>query len=66
MSSEQTIVLITGMNALLLHYKSNNTGANRGIGYETAKNLILHSATYHILLGSRSLSRGASAASDLQ
>ncbi|KAH8777009.1 hypothetical protein BGZ57DRAFT_1004602 [Hyaloscypha finlandica] len=41
-------------------------GANRGIGYETAKNLLLHSAKYHILLGSRSLSRGASAASDLQ
>ncbi|KAH8751407.1 hypothetical protein F5882DRAFT_454510 [Hyaloscypha sp. PMI_1271] len=52
MSSKQTIVLITG--------------ANRGIGYETAKNLLLHSAKYHILLGSRSLSRGASAASDLQ
>ncbi|KAE9370657.1 NAD(P)-binding protein [Stipitochalara longipes BDJ] len=41
-------------------------GANRGIGYETAKNLLLHSAKYRILLGSRSLSRGASAASDLQ
>jgi NAD(P)-dependent dehydrogenase (short-subunit alcohol dehydrogenase family) len=41
-------------------------GANRGIGYETAKNLLLHSAKYHVLLGCRSLSRGASAASDIQ
>ncbi|KAJ9136630.1 Short chain dehydrogenase [Pleurostoma richardsiae] len=42
------------------------TGANRGIGYETAKNLLLTSDAYHILLGSRDLSQGQSAAATLR
>jgi NAD(P)-dependent dehydrogenase (short-subunit alcohol dehydrogenase family) len=52
MSSSQTIVLITG--------------ANQGIGFETAKNLLLSSPKYHILLGSRSLANGVAAAKTLQ
>ncbi|KAF8862566.1 NAD(P)-binding protein, partial [Acephala macrosclerotiorum] len=46
------------------------TGANRGIGYETASNLLHHtppspSKSYHILLASRSLTTGTAAASAL-
>ena len=40
-------------------------GANQGIGYECAKNLVLSSATYHVLLGSRSLGNGHKAAAKL-
>ena len=40
-------------------------GANQGIGFETAKDL-LSSRTYHILLGSRDPAKGFSAASTLQ
>lgn len=40
-------------------------GANQGIGFETAKNLLLSSATYHVLLGSRDLAKGLEAASSL-
>lgn len=40
-------------------------GANQGIGFETAKNLLLPSATYHVLLGSRDLAKGLEAASSL-
>ncbi|CZR63891.1 related to dehydrogenases with different specificities (related to short-chain alcohol dehydrogenases) [Phialocephala subalpina] len=51
MTSEQTIALITG--------------ANRGIGYEIAANLLRHSSKYHILLASRILSSGQNAATTL-
>ena len=52
MTSSQTIVLITG--------------ANQGVGYETAKNLLLSSPTYHVLLGSRDPTKGAAAVSALR
>lgn len=42
------------------------SGANQGVGFETAKNLVLSSASYHVLIGSRDPSRGAQAVSDLQ
>ncbi|KAH8883552.1 NAD(P)-binding protein [Thozetella sp. PMI_491] len=41
------------------------TGANQGVGFEAAKNLLLRSADYHILLGSRDLARGEAAAKTL-
>ncbi|EGO59966.1 hypothetical protein NEUTE1DRAFT_80533 [Neurospora tetrasperma FGSC 2508] len=37
------------------------TGANQGIGYETAKNLVHSSADYHVILGSRDISKGKAA-----
>lgn len=40
------------------------TGANQGIGYEVAKQLLAHE-NYHILLGSRNAERGAKAAAEL-
>lgn len=40
-------------------------GANQGVGYETAKNLLLTSPTYHILLGTRDLGKGQEALSTL-
>jgi NAD(P)-dependent dehydrogenase (short-subunit alcohol dehydrogenase family) len=43
-----------------------HAGANQGIGFETAKNLLLSSATYHILLGSRDSSKGIEAVSALR
>jgi NAD(P)-dependent dehydrogenase (short-subunit alcohol dehydrogenase family) len=42
------------------------TGANQGVGYETAKNLVLSSADYHVILGSRDKAKGESAAKELQ
>ncbi len=42
------------------------TGANQGIGFETAKNLICSSGTYHVLLGSRDASKGLDAVSELK
>jgi len=41
-------------------------GANQGIGFETAKSLLLSYPNYYILLGSRDLSKGLEAASILQ
>ncbi|KAL8708472.1 MAG: hypothetical protein Q9220_006629 [cf. Caloplaca sp. 1 TL-2023] len=41
------------------------TGANQGVGFECAKNLLLSSPTYHVILGSRSLSNGEAALSTL-
>jgi len=41
------------------------TGANQGIGYETAKNLIQASASYHVIVGSRKLAAGEEAARNL-
>ncbi|MCJ1249169.1 hypothetical protein MMC30_006392 [Trapelia coarctata] len=52
MTSSQEIVLITG--------------ANQGIGFEAAKNLLLASPKYHVLLGSRNPTNGASAVSALR
>jgi NAD(P)-dependent dehydrogenase (short-subunit alcohol dehydrogenase family) len=43
-----------------------NAGANQGIGFETAKNLLLTSSNYHVLLGSRDLSKGSEAVSALE
>lgn len=40
-------------------------GANQGVGFETAKNLALHSIKYHVLLASRDPAKGADAASTL-
>ncbi|PYH40871.1 putative carbonyl reductase [Aspergillus saccharolyticus JOP 1030-1] len=42
------------------------TGANKGVGYETAKALLLTSADYHVLLASRDPARGAEALESLQ
>ncbi|KAF4772349.1 hypothetical protein HAV15_004859 [Penicillium sp. str.  len=42
------------------------TGGNQGIGYETAKNLVQTSATYHVILGSRRLENGEEAVKRLQ
>ncbi|KAL8789474.1 MAG: hypothetical protein Q9195_006799 [Heterodermia aff. obscurata] len=50
-STEKKIVLITG--------------ANQGVGYECAKNLVLSSADYHVLIGSRSLDNGHKAATEI-
>jgi len=51
MTSSQVLVLITG--------------ANQGIGFEAAKNILLSSATYHVLLGSRDLPKGEAAVAAL-
>ncbi|KAI1142736.1 NAD(P)-binding protein [Hypoxylon sp. FL0543] len=42
------------------------TGGNQGVGYETAKNLVLSSQDYHVILGSRDISRGKAAVKDIQ
>ncbi|KAH8692824.1 putative short chain dehydrogenase/reductase [Talaromyces proteolyticus] len=42
------------------------TGANQGIGFETAKNLVLSSNAYHVIIGSRDANRGTKAVSELQ
>ncbi|KAF4415771.1 hypothetical protein F53441_14600 [Fusarium austroafricanum] len=42
------------------------TGANQGVGYETAKNLLLSSVKYHVILGSRDEYKGEAAARELQ
>ncbi|KAI9728787.1 MAG: hypothetical protein M1834_007173 [Cirrosporium novae-zelandiae] len=51
-SSDKHIVLITG--------------ANGGIGFDTAKALAMHSPTYHVILCSRSLPKGEKALSSIQ
>ncbi|KAK9239232.1 hypothetical protein V1525DRAFT_398902 [Lipomyces kononenkoae] len=51
MSSEKTIVLITG--------------ANSGIGFESAVALAQASADFHVLLGSRSLEKGQKALNEI-
>ncbi|KAM3068115.1 hypothetical protein ACMFMF_009480 [Clarireedia jacksonii] len=52
MASEKTIVLITG--------------ANGGIGYETALLLATSSPSYHIIIGSRSVEKGEAALKTIQ
>ncbi|KAI0115124.1 hypothetical protein F4814DRAFT_448956 [Daldinia grandis] len=42
------------------------TGGNQGVGYKTAKNLLLSSKEYHVILGSQDLSKGEAAARELQ
>ncbi|KAF4462089.1 short-chain alcohol dehydrogenase [Fusarium albosuccineum] len=42
------------------------TGANQGVGYETAKNLVLSSPDYHVILGCRNILKGEEAAANLQ
>ncbi|KAH7184727.1 uncharacterized protein B0J16DRAFT_286153 [Fusarium flagelliforme] len=42
------------------------TGANQGVGYETAKNLVLSSVDYHVVIGSRDEAKGEAAARSLQ
>ncbi|KAF6823571.1 short chain dehydrogenase [Colletotrichum musicola] len=41
------------------------TGANRGVGFETAKNLLLADAEYHVIIGSRDAAKGETAVKDL-
>lgn len=45
--------------------KLTNSGANRGLGFEAAKSLV-HLANYHIILGSRDLSKADKAADTLR
>jgi NAD(P)-dependent dehydrogenase (short-subunit alcohol dehydrogenase family) len=70
MTSPQTLVLITGpsfSNPKTRTTKLTQTqGANQGIGFEAAKNLLLSSATHHILLGSRDISKGEAAVAALK
>ncbi|CAG2008878.1 unnamed protein product [Fusarium graminearum] len=42
------------------------TGANQGVGYETAKNLLLSSVDYHVIIGSRDEAKGEVAADELR
>ncbi|KAF9773441.1 hypothetical protein IL306_008722 [Fusarium sp. DS 682] len=42
------------------------TGANQGVGFETAKNLVLSSVKYHVIIGSRDEAKGEIAARELQ
>ncbi|EED20052.1 short chain dehydrogenase/reductase, putative [Talaromyces stipitatus ATCC 10500] len=42
------------------------TGANQGLGFEVAKNLVLSSGSYHVIIGSRDPSKGAKAVANLQ
>lgn len=42
------------------------TGANHGIGYETAKAFLQSPNPYHILLGTRSLQKGENALQNLR
>ncbi|KAI3580008.1 hypothetical protein IWW34DRAFT_694513 [Fusarium oxysporum f. sp. albedinis] len=42
------------------------TGANQGVGFETAKNLVLSSVKYHVIIGSRDEAKGEIAARSLQ
>jgi len=52
MTSTQAIVLITG--------------ANQGVGFETAKNLLLESENYHVLIGCRDIAKGEAVTAMLQ
>ncbi|KAM0543980.1 hypothetical protein ACHAPJ_012004 [Fusarium lateritium] len=42
------------------------TGANQGVGFETAKNLVLSSVDYHVVIGSRDEFKGEDTARELQ
>ncbi|KAN0079743.1 hypothetical protein V8E54_004957 [Elaphomyces granulatus] len=42
------------------------TGGNQGVGFETAKNVLLSSDSYHILIGSRDPKKGQEAVATLQ
>jgi len=42
------------------------TGANQGVGFETAKNILLSSDSYHVLIGSRDPQKGSEAVARLQ
>ncbi|KAI2613628.1 NAD(P)-binding protein [Hypoxylon fragiforme] len=42
------------------------TGGNQGVGYETAKNLLVFSSEYHVILGSRDPSKGAATVKQIQ
>ncbi|KAF5561728.1 oxidoreductase yusZ [Fusarium napiforme] len=42
------------------------TGANQGVGFETAKDLVLSSVKYHVIIGSRDEAKGEIAARSLQ
>lgn len=48
------------------HAQPSLLGANQGVGFETARILALGSSSYHIILGSRTLSKGEAAAKKLQ
>jgi NAD(P)-dependent dehydrogenase (short-subunit alcohol dehydrogenase family) len=67
MSSSQIIVLITGKQTFQISsIPLTLTGGNTGLGFETAKNLLLSSPSYHIIIGSRNPSNGNAAVTTLQ
>ena len=41
-------------------------GGNQGVGFETAKNLLASSASYHVIIGSRDVKRGEDAVAALK
>ena len=41
-------------------------GGNQGVGFETAKNLVSSSASYHVIIGSRNVKRGEDAVATLK
>lgn len=61
------IVLITGkyIQAKQFNHAKIYSGSNQGIGYETARNLLLSSDEYIVLIGSRDLPNGQQAAATL-
>lgn len=68
MTSNSRIVLITGANTVspLPPKRSTKLTYFKGLGYGIAKHLTSQHKEYHVLIGSRSLSRGEAAASELQ
>lgn len=75
-SSSQIVVFITGKLALslltLVEYNAGEplltlrSGANQGVGFECARNLLLSSPDYHVIIGSRSDKKGREALSILE
>lgn len=63
---EQRMIKKTSQSRVELNITGKTLGANQGVGYETAKNLVLSAAEYHVILGSRDTSKGEAAAEELR